>query len=279
MPLHLGWFSTGKDEVARNILSTILRKRDEGLLDIDISFVFCNWEVDEEPGHPDFAERAKFFSLVRSHGIPLLTLSWKKLTASMRDAKKEEWRLCYGKKMRQLIYGNQFDLGVLAGYAIPLDADSCIRFDLISLEPWLPLAPKGARPEVIGNAIASHALRQGSSMRLCTPKWDEGTPVSFASFSLDSPQYRKRWQDFMEVLGKRSVDLLSKAEIEATGLFASIKGDSERREPPLVTYTIKMFADGDLTVSHGKLTVEGRPLAGPFDLTEKVSSALERGEF
>jgi phosphoribosylglycinamide formyltransferase-1 len=279
LPLHLGWFSTGRDEASRNLLSTILRKRDEGFLDVDINFVFCNWEVDEEPEHADFAERAKFFSLVRSHDIPLLTLSWKKLTSSMKDAKKEEWRTCYGKRMRQLIYGNHFDLGVVAGYSLPLDGDTCTRFDLICLHPSLPWGPKGTRPELISGAIAAQAPKFGSSMRLCTSKWEEGAVICHASFPLDTPQYRKLWSNFGEALGKRSVDLLSKEEIEATELFRSIKRDSERREPPLVTQAIKMLAGGDLNVSHGKLSVEGRPLAAPFDLTQKVDAALERGEF
>jgi phosphoribosylglycinamide formyltransferase-1 len=279
LPLHLGWFSSGRDEADRNILSTVLKKRDEGLLDVEVNFVFCNWEVDEAPENPDSAERAKFFSLVRANEIPLLTLSWKKLTSSMKDAKKEEWRLCYGKKMRQLIYGNHFDMGVLAGYVLPLDGDTSTRFDLINLQPSLPWGPKGTRPEVAGGVIAAHPLVHGSSMRLCTPKWDEGPMISYASFSLDTPPYRKLWTSFSDALGKRSVDLLSKEEIEATELFRSIRKEGERREPPLVTYTIKMFADGDLTVSHGKLSVEGRSLAEPFDLTEKVDSSLARGEF
>jgi len=277
MTMHLGWFSTGRDEGARNLLSTVMRKRDEGLLDIDINFVFCNWEVEEEPTHPDYAQRAKFFAMVRSYDIPLLTLSWKKLCASMKDAKKEEWRLCYGKRMRQLIYGNHFDLGVLAGYALMMDGDSCSRFDLMNLQPSLPGGPKGTRQEVINSIIAVRAEKHGATMNICTSKWEEGPAVTYCSFPLNTPQYRKKWLDFDEALGKRSVDLLSKDEVETTDLFKSIKLDSERREPPLVAYTIKMFADGNATVSHGKFTADGRQLA-PYDLTVAVDSALDRGE-
>lgn len=277
--MNLGWFSTGRDQAARDLLSTVMRQRDQGLLDVDIVFAFCNFDADDDPGTPESAERQRFFELVRSYDIKLLTLSWKKLRASMKDAKKDEWRVCYGKKMRQLIYGNYFDLGILAGYNFWLDSDTCTRFDLVNLHPALPGTPQGTWQEIISHVVTSRAERHGAMMHLCTPKYEEGNVISYCSFPLTTPQYRKLWSDYDEELGKRSVDLLSKDEMEGTALFKAIRKDVERRELPLVTYTIKMFASGDVSISHGKLVANGLQLSAPHDLTGMVESAIGRGEF
>ena len=161
MTLNLGWFSSGKDESARALLSSILKKKDEGLLDISIKFVFCNWEEGEEPQHPDYAERQKFFQLVRELGIPLVTLSWKRFRDSLKTGSKEEWRAAYGEMMRTLLESTPFDLGILAGYNLWIDRDSCSRYQLLNLYPSLPGGPLGTAQEVICQIITQRAGRHG----------------------------------------------------------------------------------------------------------------------
>jgi phosphoribosylglycinamide formyltransferase-1 len=277
--LRLGWFSSGRDEAARNILSTVIRKKEEGVLDASVAFVFCNWDEDEEPQHPDYVERKKFFELVHGHGIPLITLSWKRFRAEMKGGTKDEWRAAYGEKMRTLICGNPFELGVLAGYALGMDSDTCTRFDLLNLHPALPGGPSGSKQEVIHRIIATGSDRHGAMMHLRKPDREEGPALTFCSFSLSTPEYKKLWQEQDAKIGKLSVDLLPKDEIEAGPLFKRMRADGEKRELPLVTFTIKLFADGSVTVRNGKLYEEGRPLSGPYDLTLAVDEAIARGEF
>jgi len=279
MTLDLGWWSTGKDALARNLLTTTMKKKNEEMLDVKVAFVFSNWEEDEEPEHPDFNERQKFFELVHSYDIPLLALSWKRFRASMKGGTKEEWRAIYGKKMRSMIYGHHFDLGVLAGFSLRMDGDTCTRFDMINLHPALPEGPKGTWQENIYRIICTRAETHGALMRLCTPDEDEGPVLTYCGFALNTPEYRRLWIDFDENLGKRSLDLLSKEEIEQTKLFKKIRLDSERREIPLVTYTIKLFADSDVGIINRKLVTDGRPLSSPYDLTPTVDLAISRGEF
>jgi len=279
MTLNLGWFSSGRDESARVLLSRILSKKEEGMLDISIKFVFCNWEEDEEPQHPDYGQRQKFFQLVRELGIPLITLSWKRFRDTLTSGKKDEWRAAYGKKMRTLINSNFFDLGILAGYNLWVDSDTCARFDLLNLHPALPGGPSGSKQEVIHRIIATGSDRHGAMMHLRKPDREEGPALTFCSFSLSTPEYKKLWQEQDAKIGKLTVDLLPKDEIEAGPLFRRMRADGEKRELPLVTFTIKLFADGSVTVRNGKLYEEGRPLSGPYDLTPAVDEAIARGEF
>ena len=47
MTLRIGWFSTGRDEDAIDILARVHRAISEGSLDARIEFVFCNRERGE----------------------------------------------------------------------------------------------------------------------------------------------------------------------------------------------------------------------------------------
>ena len=62
--LKIGWFSTGRDEAARDLLTTVVDKIRDGTIDGEIAFVFCNRERGEA------AESDRFLDLVESYGFP-----------------------------------------------------------------------------------------------------------------------------------------------------------------------------------------------------------------
>ena len=88
--LKLGWFSTGRGPGSRNLLRTVMEEKEKGL-DIEISFVFCNWDNDEEP-NPKREQREMFFDMVKGYGIPLITKSWKKFRPDLWDTDQKAWR-------------------------------------------------------------------------------------------------------------------------------------------------------------------------------------------
>ena len=73
--LELGWFSTGRDEAARNLLVEVWERRERGELDIEIPFVFSHRERGEGAGTRQGAERQRFYDLVEGLGIELVALS------------------------------------------------------------------------------------------------------------------------------------------------------------------------------------------------------------
>ena len=112
--LRLGWFSTGRGPGSRNLLKAVMDKKEQGELDIEISFVFCNWDNDEED-NPKREQRQIFFDMVEGYGIPLVTLSWKKFMPELWEKDQTAWRNEYGKELRRLTGQHPFDLGILAG--------------------------------------------------------------------------------------------------------------------------------------------------------------------
>ncbi|MGD1061597.1 MAG: hypothetical protein ABR879_09100 [Methanomassiliicoccales archaeon] len=277
--LRIGWFTSGRDAQARALLEAVKKRTDDGTLDARIEFVFCNWEQGEEPQHSDFAERELFFALVQELGLPVIALSWKKFRSEVKGVPKDEKRAEYGRKMRTMIYGHPFDLGLLAGFSTQMDADTCTRFEILSLRPGLPAASVGTEQEMIHRAIATRADVHGATIGTCAPEWQGQLAISFCSFSLRGPGYSPLWIDLEARLGEGGNDLLPKEDIEKDPLFARIRSDLETRERALVGITLGLFAENKLDLQKGKVYVDGRPLSGPYDLTQPIEDAIGKGEY
>ena len=247
--LRLGWFSTGRGPGSRNLLKAVMDKKEQGELDIEISFVFCNWDNDEED-NPKREQRQIFFDMVEGYGIPLVTLSWKKFMPELWKEDQTAWRNEYGKELRRLTSQHPFDLGILAGYMLWMDDETCREYDMLNLHPALPDGPKGTWQEVIWQLISEDAERQGAMMHICTEEWDRGAAITYCGFPIRGGDY----------------DAL---------LFRRIREDGAMRELPLIVATIGAFADGRVRIEDKKLYAGDRRLDGPYDLSEQVDAALE----
>lgn len=272
--LRIGWFSTGRDEAARELLKTVVKRKGEGFFDASIEFVFCNWEEGEEPGQKDFKEREEFFKLVHSYGIPLITLSWKKFEPTLKKEDKERWRIEYGRELRRLLSNHPFDLGVLAGYMLWVDDETCQEFDLINLHPARPRGPKGTWQEVIWQLIEQKAEKQGAMIHLTTPEWDEGPALTYCSFSLRTGDYGPLWEQMEAKLRNRCLEEIAIDEGETEPLFKKIRADGEIRELPLIAQSIKLFADGKVFIRDQRLYVEDVSLDEAYDLTREVDEEI-----
>jgi len=275
--LRLGWFSTGRDEAARELLRTIMTREQRGFFDVSIEFVFCNWEEGEAPEHGDYGERKAFFSLVRSYGIPLITLSWRRYLSDLRKRNMEEWREEYGRKLRELLSPYGFDLGVLAGYMLWVDDKTCQAYDLINLHPALPGGPKGTWQEVIWQLIERRAERQGAMIHLTTPEWDEGPALTYCSFSLRTPEYAPLWEQMERKLESNDLETIKREEGEKEPLFRKIRADGEIRELPLLAHSIRLFSEGRVVIRDKRLYENGKALDGPYDLTNRVDEEINGG--
>lgn len=277
--LNLGWFSSGRDESARLLLSGIMNKKDEGMLDISIKFVFCNWEEGEEPQHPDYKQRQEFFQLVHEFEIPLITLSWKRFRDDLKTGSKDEWRAEYGRKMRTLINNYPFDLGVLAGYKLWIDRETLARFNMLYLCPTLADGPLETEQEVIWQIITQRASRHGTLTLICSAEHEEGIPFSCCSFSIQTPDYIPLWEKFDTAISKRVFETISKDEVEASALFQRILHDVKARELPLLAYTIRLLTNGNVKMIKGRIYEEDRLMKNTYDLTAIIEEAIANGVF
>ena len=272
--LRLGWFSTGRGPGSRNLLKAVMDKKEQGELDIEISFVFCNWDNDEED-NPKREQRQIFFDMVKGYGIPLVTLSWKRFMPELWKENQTAWRNEYGKELRRLTGQYPFDLGILAGYMLWMDDETCREYDMLNLHPALPDGPKGTWQEVIWQLISEDAERQGAMMHICTEEWDRGAAITYCGFPIRGGDYDALWDRMHAKLGASTLDQIKAEEGQDEPLFKKIREDGAKRELPLIVATIGAFADGRVRIEDKKLYAGDRRLDGPYDLSEQVDAALE----
>jgi folate-dependent phosphoribosylglycinamide formyltransferase PurN len=267
---QLGWFSTGRDEAARQLLTAVHTSIHRGEIEAEISFVFCN----REPG--EAKESDLFLALVRNYSLPLVCLSWRKFAASgertapEEDGKLPEWRLEYDRQIMSRLQSFQPDLCLLAGYMLIVGQEMCQRYNMINLHPAAPGGPAGTWQEVIWNLIASRAGETGVMMHLVTPELDKGPVVTYCTFSIGGKPFDRYWQE-LEKLPPNSTERHS----EDNPLFNLIRKHGLAREFPLIIATLKAFSQGEVKIKDGKVVdSEGKPING-YNLTDKMNELVE----
>lgn len=272
--LRLGWFSTGRGPGSRNLLKSVMDRKLAGELDVEISFVFCNWSNDEAE-NPKKEQREMFFDMVEGYGIPLVKLSWKEFMPDLREKDEAAWRTEYGRALRGAVSPHPFDLGILAGYMLWMDDETCDAFDMLNLHPALPDGPKGTWQEVIWQLIERRADKQGAMMHVCTEEWDRGAAITYCGFPIRGPGYDELWADLDRRLETCTLEDLRRDTRTDLPLFRKIREDGAMRELPLICETVSAFADGRVRIEGKRPVAGGRVLDGAYDLTDLVDGSLE----
>ncbi|MBI4285346.1 MAG: phosphoglycerate transporter [Chloroflexi bacterium] len=264
---QLGWFSTGRDKAARDLLTAVQDSIQRGEIKAEIAFVFCS----REPG--EVAETDLFLKLVESCRIPLVTFSYEEsrtmmsATSSGQGKDLPAWRLDYDREVMQRLQSFHSDLCVLAGYMLIVGPEMCLRYNMINLHPAAPGGPAGIWQEVIWQLIEQKAERTGVMMHLVTPELDKGPPVTYCTFSIRGKPFDGLWQ---EIAG-RPIAEIKRQEGEANHLFQAIRRHGLARELPLIVYTIKAFSEGKVRITTDKKVVDarGNSVSG-YDLTAEI---------
>jgi len=256
----IGWFSTGRDKAARDLLQTVWRSIEEGEIKAEIIFVFSN----REPGEKK--ESDAFFDLVRGYQIPLICLS----SARFKEKFGEGWRPKFEKEVMKRLEGFHPDLCVLAGYMLIVGPEMCERYPMINLHPAAPGGPKGTWQEVIWQLMEEGAAETGVMMHLVTPELDEGPPATYCTFSIRGQPFDRYWD---EIKGC-SVEEVKNKEGENNPLFKLIRQHGLAREFPLIVATLKAFSEGRVRIE-GETIVDasGKAIQG-YDLTEEIERKL-----
>ena len=268
MPLRIGWFSTGRGEGSRRLLTAAVDAIRRGDLDGEIAFVFSNRERGEHEGTDGFLD------LAASFGVPCLTLSSRRFRRerggelSKPGEALPPWRVEYDRKVAELLAQHPFDIGVLAGYMLIFTPEMSRRHPLLNLHPAEPSGPVGTWQEVVRQLIDQRAERSGIMIHLATEELDRGPVVAYCTYSLRGDAFDALWQ-------AHGSHPAAETEGESDLLFSEIRRHGAARELPLIVATLRAFAQGRLRLDGRKVVDEGgRALSSGLDLTSEIDAAV-----
>jgi phosphoribosylglycinamide formyltransferase-1 len=282
---EIGWFSSGRDEAARDLLQVVFDEIQSGSIKGRISFVFVSRDRSEKP------ESDEFIRLAESFGLDVVCLSHRGFEPEMRKAGLREsrelgedspllidWRRKYDEQVMAMLAGYRADLIVLAGYMLILSPDMCQEYDMINLHPALPGGPKGTWQEVVWQLLEEEAEKTGVMMHLIIPELDAGPAITYCEFSISDDEIQSLRDQWRAKRRERSLKEIQKSEGEDEPLFREIRRRGLMREFPLIVATLKAAASGEFSIVNGEVIAGGRKLVRGFDLTEEIERAIECDE-
>jgi len=270
--LKIGWFSTGRDEAARDLLTVVNNSIQQGEIETEIAFVFCSRETGEA------SESDLFIGLVEEYHIPIICFSYQKFK-SARDMPSPRpgeplppWRIDYDSEVMKRLEQFRPDLCILAGYMLITGPEMCQRYNMINLHPAMPGGPAGTWQEVIWQLMTRGAPQTGVMMHLVTPELDMGPPVAYCTFSIRGKPFDRLWDE----ISGQSVEEIKKSQGENNRLFKLVRQHGLAREFPLILATIKAFSQGKIRVTEEKRIVdsEGQPING-YNLTDEIEKQVK----
>lgn len=261
--LKIGWFSTGRGEGSRGLLRYITGQIHGQGLPVDIQFVFSNREIGESPGSDTFIADVNKFD------IPLVLFS-SKTFAQKSKSKFSTVRRTYDEKVMEKISRFKVDISVLAGYGLILSPKITREYTMLNLHPALPDGPIGKWQDVIWELINSNADRTGATQHLATDQLDRGPVLSYFSLPIRGVNFDGLWEQAQ----KLTSNTIKKKFGEEFPLFRMIRTEEYKREPILLSHTLRKLATKHLQIKSNQIfDKQGNPTKGA-DLTLEVDQEL-----
>ncbi|MGD9818019.1 MAG: phosphoribosylglycinamide formyltransferase [Desulfomonilaceae bacterium] len=284
MAFRIGWFSTGRDPAARNLLKVVRDDIIHNDVPANIEWIFCHRETGDAPANEEYVQREMFFEMAAEFNIPVATHSHVKFMPELRklgieksasaaepSPELERWRNLYGDQVVKTIrLLPEVDVIVMAGYMLIIGDPELESLDMINIHPALPWGPKGTWQEVIHQLIDQGADEQGIMVHLVTKELDRGPVISYCRFPINGMEWTSVWKKWDQEISRES----SRDEKEQHGLFRKIRHEGEIRELPLLTNAIRELAFGRVSVKDKKIWIAGNPSQHGVDLTETIEASL-----
>ncbi len=247
---RIGWFTTGRGPGSHNLFMTMVERIRSGEIDARLAFVFINREVKGNRYRKSIIETAE------SMDVPVIILPSETFMPDLKVSNLDEWRDAYGQALRSSIAKYPMDFGVLAGYMLVIDPETCRQFTIINLHPALPDTYKGTWEEIVQKVVENDDERYGATVHVCTPELDRGDAIAYDSFPVDEIKCNSASKEDM---------------------VKAIRAEELKREAYLLMETIKAMVDGEVMIKGGRLYgKEGRPLSELQDLAERIDRALDK---
>lgn len=284
MTLRIGWFSTGRDPAARNLLETVHVDLVANGIPAKIEWIFCHRETGDAPADEEYRQRELFFDLAASLDIPVATHSHVRFKPELRkkgleesrsaaeaSQSLEEWRNLYGKEvMKTVNVLPSVDLVVMAGYMLIIGDPELEGLAMVNIHPALPWGPKGTWQEVIHQLIAEQAEEQGIMVHLVTKELDRGPVISYCRFPICGEEWGRLWERWKEGINADS----TRETRESHPLFRKIRLEGEKRELPLLRSAIRELAFEKIIVRDREIWADGKLQQEGVDLTATIEDII-----
>jgi len=247
---RIGWFTTGRGPGSLGLFTTMRSLIRSGEIDAELSFVFLNREVKGNQ------YRAKLIAMAEEDEVPIVILPSDGFRTDLKGSDMEAWRAEYGKAMREQISKYTMDFGVLAGYMLILDPETCERYDIINLHPALPNTYQGTWEDIVRRVAESRDAKYGAMVHICTPELDRGATVSYDEFDITD---------------------LRREIVDKEELAQAIRDREVEREVPLLMETIRLLVSGEMRIERGRLLDQnGLGLTEAPRLSDRIDSLDHR---
>jgi phosphoribosylglycinamide formyltransferase-1 len=273
----IGWFTTGRDAEAVNLLETVLKGIEDGTIEGAISYIL----MDRERGEGRFSDR--IIDLARESGIACICLSSNSFEPGLKRKGRTspeimaQWRHRFHHELLRRMEGLTADFVVLAGYMLIVSPEMCHALHLINLHPAPPGGPAGTWQEVLWKLIRMRARESGVIIHMVTPELDKGPVISYCTYRIRGEGFDDAWHGMDERLAcmsNNSIDDIMEQEGEENTLFRMIRSEGVRREVPLLFETIRWLCCRRLKIEGKRVYCEGREYPGGVCLNDDVERII-----
>lgn len=248
--MRIGWFTTARGPGSLNLFTTMRDRIRSGDIDARLSFVFINRDIKGN----EF--RKKIVQMAEEDGVPVIIFPSDGFMPELKARDIAGWRDAYGKGVRERISRYPMDFGVLAGYMLIIDPQTCREYDLINLHPALPDTYKGTWEEIVTQVVDNDDGAYGATVHVCSPELDRGSIIAFDSFEVGPLRPEHDSKD---------------------DLVKAVRAVEVQREAPLLMEAIKMIVDKEIVLRRGEvLDPSGKKQEEYSDLSDRVSKVLAR---
>lgn len=284
MTLRIGWFSTGRDPAARNLLKTVHEDIATNKIPATIEWIFCHRETGDGEPNEECRQRELFFELAASLGIPCATRSHVRFMPELRrkglaesrsvaepSPDLQRWRNLFGQEVMAVVNVlPPVDIIVMAGYMLIIGDPELEGLVLVNIHPALPWGPRGTWQEVIHQLIAENAEEQGVMIHLVTNELDRGPVISYCRFPIQGPSWNVFWEKWRREVGPET----GRQERECHPLFRKIRAEGELRELPLLKGAIRELAYGNIVIRNRNIWAHGKLQETGLDLTPVIEAMI-----
>lgn len=269
---RIGVFTSAWDQTALDLVKAIYEMCGVESR-INFAYAFCSRERGETKYGNDMLD------LLAKLKIPYASFSSVKLLKKLKDQgmKPEQRREAHDQHLMKGIFVPKLDLIVLIGYMWILSPSACDEYKIINLHPDYPNRFKGTYIQVIWQLIKHQQEVAGAMMHLVTKDLDMGPPIACCYFPIKGDRLDPLWLEMEARLRTEPLEKIVEIEGETNPLFQAIRQEGVKREPLIVTETIKMLAYEKIVIEENKI-LRGRggcPIK-LFDLTEQIEARLAK---